>query len=621
MFLLSDQWVPLFQNIQLRSRRIILLFALIATVQSCGTAGPRPDSIADPFAEAERWEELARNATGEQRAVYQLSAAEAWYLSAEIERAMFSLLTIDTLYLPADQLVDFSLLLAEIFQLQGRHQLALEALEEPVTQNRLFDADPLKQASWAERTGDIHLVLGEYEQAALYFDHALSLGTERPRGEADLFLERLRTSLWRSLTLAEDLPEPPFASNEMPGWIALAEISNLNAGTLGEQLQQFQNWRQINFGHPADLQPPDSIQILEGLANEPAPRVALLLPLSGDLATAGNAVLDGYLATAVENRERDPLNPKEVLVFDTNSQSMSAILRELRELQVPLVIGPLQKDNVAALTLLADSEMRVLTLNSIEGAELIYDKSILGVALDIEDEARQAATAAMRDGYRTALALVPNNSSGDRAGDAFTAAWEEQNGVLVGIDRFGSSETHADLLEARLHVNQSNGRMRDLRSLLATNLEFTPRRRQDLDALFLSASSEQARQIKPMLAFFFAENIPVYSTSSIYDGTEDTKANQDLNGIKFSTLPWLVSGSNIQEELQIASPKTGGLLKLQALGVDAYYLSQRIPQFIHAESTVYHGVLGKLSLPPGERSLDRQQVWAEFSEGSVRPLP
>lgn len=594
---------------------LILMLAVFAVLQSCGTAGQKPDGVADPFTEAKRWEELARTATGEQRAVYQLSAAEAWYLSAEVERAMFSLLTIDSLYLPANQLVDFSLLLAEIFQLQGRHQEALEALEQPVIQNRLFDADPEKQAFWAERTGNIHLVLGENEQAALYFDHALSLGKE------DLFFERLRTSLWRSLTLSEDLPEPPFSSAEMPGWIALAEISNINAGTLSEQLQQFQNWRTTHFGHPADLLPPDSIQILADLANEPAPRVALLLPLSGDLSAAGNAVLDGYLATAVENRERDPLNPTEVLVFDTNSQSISAILRELRELQVKIVIGPLQKDMVAALTLLADADMRILTLNSIENAELIYEKSILGLALDIEDEARQAATAAMRDGYQTALALVPNSSSGDRAGQAFSSVWEEQNGVLVGVDRFGSSETHADLLESRLHIDQSYSRMRELRTLLAQNLEFTPRRRNDIDALFLSASGEQARQIKPMLAFFYAEDIPVYSTSNIYDGTDDTKVNQDLNGIKFSTLPWLVSDSNVHEALKIASPKSGSLLKLQAMGVDAYYLSQRIPQFINAESTVYHGVLGTLSLPPGERSLDRQQVWAEFSGGLVAPLP
>lgn len=593
----------------------MLIVVVTLLIQSCGsTGGPRPQDVAEAYSEAQQLEDLASQSSGTQRAVYQLSAAEAWYLSLEVERAMFALAQIDTAFLPADELIDYSLLFAEILQLEGRHQDALQALKEPLAHNRLFEALPIKQATWGERTGSIHLVLGEYEQANRYFDYALSTGNERA------ILERLRTNLWKSLTLSETLPEPPFYSAEMPGWISLAKINNVNAGTLGDQLQQFGLWRRANFGHPADRQPPESIQALESLANEPPPRVALLLPLTGNLATAGNAVLDGYMATVAVNRGSDTLNPDGVFIFDTNGQSISAILRELRSLQINVVIGPLEKSKVAEFATLADPALRVLTLNSIE-TQLSAQKQILGLALDIEDEARQAATAALRDGHVTALAMVPNDSSGDRASGAFGNAWTEQNGVLVGIDRYGSSDTHAGLLESRLHVDQSFGRMRELRNLLAQNLEFTPRRRQDIDALFLSASPEDARQLKPMLAFFFAEDIPVYSTSSIYDGREDAKANQDLDGIRFSTLPWIISDSSIQAELKQAAPATGSLLKLQAMGVDAYYLSQRIPQFMDADISVYHGVLGKLTLAPGAHNLDRQQVWAEFSRGAIAPLP
>ena len=592
-----------------------MLIVFTVLIQSCGaTGGPRPQNVGGAYSEAQELEDLASLSTGTQRAVYQLSAAEAWYLSLEVERAMFTLTNIDTAHLPPDELIDYSLLLAEILQLQGRHQDALQALQEPLTQNSLFEAQPIKQASWGERTGNIHLVLGEYEQAVRYFDYALSTGDERA------ILERLRTSLWKGLTLSAELPEPPFYSAEMPGWISLAQISNVNAGTLGDQLQQFRRWRNANFRHPADVRPPESIQALESLANEDPPRVALLLPMTGNLATAGNAVLDGYMATVAENRVSDTLNPAEVFIFDTNSQSVSAILRELRSLQVNVVIGPLEKSKVSEFVTLADPELRALTLNSIE-TNLSSQKPILGLALDIEDEARQAAIAALRDGHVTALAMVPNDSSGDRASGAFSEAWEQQNGHLVGIDRYGSSDTHAGLLESRLHVDQSFGRMRDLRTLLAQNLEFTPRRREDIDALFLSASPAEARQIKPMLAFFFADDIPVYSTSSVYNGEEDTKANQDLDGIKFSTLPWIISDSTIHKELRQAAPATGSLLKLQAMGVDAYYLSQRIPQFMDAEISVYHGVLGKLSLQPGASNLDRQQIWAEFSRGAISQLP
>ena len=591
-----------------------LLLMFIVLIQSCSTTNTGPQETQATSSGAQQLEDSANASSGTERAVYQLSAAEAWHLELNTERASITLANIDTTLLPADELIKYSLLYAEIMQLQGRHQDALEILAEPLEQNRLFEAQPIRQAEWGERTGNINLAIGQYEQAVRYFDHALSKGNKTD------ILERVRTSLWKSLTLSANLPEAPFYSSEMPGWISLAEISNVNAGSLGDQLQQFQNWRQANFGHPADRQPPESIQALESLANEPPPRVALLLPMTGNLAPAGNAVLDGYMATVDINRGSDSLNPSEVLIFDTNSQDMNTILQELYSKQVNVVIGPLDKGKVHEFATLADPALRALTLNSIE-SNAGSNKSILGLALDIEDEASQAATAALRDGHITALAMVPNNSSGDRASGAFAQTWEQKNGDLLGVDRYGSSDTHADLLESRLHIDQSMDRMREIRTLLAKNLEFTPRRRQDIDALFLSASPEQARQIKPMLAFFFADDIPVYSTSSVYDGTEDPKANQDLDGIRFSTLPWIISDSNIQEELRQSAPATGGLLKLQAMGVDAYYLSQRIPQFMDAEISVYHGVLGKLSLPLGARNLDRQQVWAKFSQGAVSPIP
>ena len=589
-----------------------LAIALLVLIQSCGGFSSKERPARGTYSEAQRWEELANTSTGQQRAVYQLSAAEAWYGGLEIERALFTLLNIDTVFLPDNELVDHSLLLAEVLQLQGRHQDALIALREPVLQKRIGNATIKRQTLWAERLGNLHLTLEEYELAARHFDYGLSIARDRTN------LRQMREGLWTSLIRVKELPQAPYQSSEMAGWIALAEINNESAGTLDDQLKSFQNWRRIYINHPAATSPPESIAVLTSLATETPPKVALLLPLSGNLASAGNAVLEGYLATVVANKSKDPLSPAEVMVFDTNAQSMSGILRELRAAQVDLVVGPLQKEKVSAFTLLADPEMRALTLNSIEEDTLGNKKLILGLALDIENEARQAATAALRDGHVKALALVPDNNSGDRASSAFANSWAEQNGVLAGIDRFQSEDTYADILESRLHIKQSVSRMSELRRLLAVNLEFNPRRREDIDALFLTASTEQARQIKPMLAFFFADDIPVYSTSSVFDGQQNNKANQDLDGIKFSTIPWLVRESEIHNMLNKGSNNSGALKKLQAMGVDAYYLSQRIPQFIVAGNAVYHGVLGNLSLNVGERNLDRQQVWAEFDQGSVR---
>src|SRR5690554_7108230 len=79
-----------------------------------------------------------------------------------------------------------------------------------------------------------------------------------------------------------------------------------------------------------------------------------------------------------------------------------------------------------------------------------------------------------------------------------------------------------------------------MRRLLRQSTEFEPRRRQDADWLFLVALPQQARQIKPTLAFNFASDLPVYSTSHVYSGEPNPSKDRDLNGIVFCDTPWLL---------------------------------------------------------------------------------
>ena len=80
-------------------------------------------------------------------------------------------------------------------------------------------------------------------------------------------------------------------------------------------------------------------------------------------------------------------------------------------------------------------------------------------------------------------------------------------------------------------------RDRIVQLLPRTSVEFIPRRRGDIDFIFLIANPREGRQIKPTLAFYFAGDIPVYALPSIYDGQDNQSANQDLNGIVFTDAP------------------------------------------------------------------------------------
>ena len=75
-------------------------------------------------------------------------------------------------------------------------------------------------------------------------------------------------------------------------------------------------------------------------------------------------------------------------------------------------------------------------------------------------------------------------------------------------------QDYKEVLESALNLEASKQRTRQIRQLLATNLESSPRRRQDIDTVFmLSSRSHEARALKPLIAFLYADDLPVYATS------------------------------------------------------------------------------------------------------------
>ena len=589
---------------------------------ACGSNQPiaaaKPDSQRAEAESPARYELLASQTENEQdKAVYQYLAAQAWLNQGFEDRAFFLLVNLNADLLPLKERFYRNLHLADFYSARGKPLLALEYLQDSQMQNSLSQLDNTEKSLWATKTADLSALLGDYKRAVSVYDFALSYAD---RNE----LPQLRSALWQSLTLIDEIPKGPFLSAETFGWVSLAEINNQSTGTISDQYLAYLLWQDQFFGHPAQTSPPASFSVLAEIASETRPRVAILLPLTGPLASAGNAILDGYMSARTAGYSRqdinptDPLAPDLVRVYDTEAESLFSIIRQLEVEQYDLVIGPLDKGRVADYVELMPN-IPTLALNNLPDDYHSTEKPVLGLSLNVEDEAVQAGIKALQEGHQSAMVLAPNSTWGDRAGFAFAEFWQAKGGSLIDFASYDDNTTHAALLEKSLKVDQGNKRQSDLQRLLGKSIEFTPRRRQDVDALFLAASPSQARQLKPMLAFFFAEDIPVYSTSSVYSGLADSKADRDLDGIQFSTLPWIMTPDNaLRQNIAQSSTATATSLKMQAIGVDSYYLSQRLKQFLQAPDTLYRGVVGKLARDPNSNNLDRKQVWAEFKKGLAR---
>jgi len=170
-----------------------------------------------------------------------------------------------------------------------------------------------------------------------------------------------------------------------------------------------------------------------------------------------------------------------------------------------------------------------------------------------------------------------------------------------------------------LNLNSSEGRKSALSVLLDTKIKFRPRRRQDLDIVFLVSRPVTGRLIKPQINFYQAHDIPVYSTSHIYSGTRDIVNDTDLNQVTFGDMPWLLLDDKRSQMLRASvasqTQARGSLERLFALGMDAYLLSRVIPYLEGKPSLLLRGVSGeRLSLDKNGH-IRRQLTWARFEEG------
>lgn len=417
------------------------------------------------------------------------------------------------------------------------------------------------------------------------------------------------------MSLAELQQEQAAAATDIHrGWFQLAIVSKNNQRNIGQQYEALMLWKSQWQGHPGNNPLPADLELINDIVNNQPRQIAVLLPTSGQLATAANAIRDGISAAFFTNLAAGSVSPElrfyDVAEGDINEHFDFAVAQGAE-----VVIGPLSKDKIQSLALRPELPVPVLALNQVEH-EHPGPMQLFQLGLGIEDEAIQAAERAFADGHRTALIITPNTQHGERATEAFGQHWQLLGGTVVANLSYFNEQALSKSIEQVLQLDLSESRARDLRQLLGP-LEFEPRRRQDIDAIFMLANPRLGRQIKPLLAFHYAGELPVYSTSDIYEST--TQTEPDLNGIIFSNLPWFFQDTPEKTSLLKNNDAPAKLQRLYALGVDAFYLYPRLQQLGSAERANFWGQTGVLSLT-GNGHFTRKQQWAKYKRGRVRTL-
>ena len=421
-------------------------------------------------------------------------------------------------------------------------------------------------------------------------------------------LEKNQAAILEALHLLPDADLQTNQTNALAGWMSLAKIlKNLNQPDFNAQISQ---WRATYPTHPADLNFLNSPQDAPVNTPSQAKAIALLLPGSGAFAQAGKAIRAGFMAAYdhADNSSRPTIR-----FYDSEQLTPQALYSQAVAEGAQLIIGPLAKEQIQSLADSVTFSIPVLALNHVPG---LQKNRLYQFSLSPLDDTEQITHKAWADGHRKVLLLIPENASGKRIGNYLTEDWENQDGTILETQTYNPKETDFSApIQKLLNLDESEHRYDKILTLIP-GIKYTPRRRQDADAILLSAYSPEARSINPQLQFYQAGDLPVYAMPTVYTGQVNASLDADLNKITFCDTPWLfnkayqgVLGMDALKETWKQFPNS--YLRLIAMGIDAYNLATHLNTL---EANSYSGTTGHLSLTTDQR-IRRELICAKFTAG------
>jgi len=287
-------------------------------------------------------------------------------------------------------------------------------------------------------------------------------------------------------------------------------------------------------------------------------------------------------------------------------------------------VGPRTKENVKKLGSSGKLTVPTLALNTVDTGNWITPKNLYQFGLSPLDEARQAAERAWQDGHAKIITIYPQGNWGKSVDSTFENKWQSLGGTIVSSLAYPTNGNLRDSIEQLMDVNQSVSRSKRLSKILGEKVKSVPRRRGDVDAIFLVATPNIARQIRPLLKFYFAGNIPVYSTSAVYSGHPSPRKDRDLDGIRFDDMPFVLADTAKMRTARQGAAKLWPnsyrrYPKLYAMGVDAYTIVSQLNRLSALPQFGIAGLTGTLYMD-SNHVIHRQLLWAQFRGGVPRLL-
>jgi len=575
------------------------------------------EQAGDFIAAAAQYIALAETAKTQQQAYYYLRAALAYWQADKIDQAANTLAKVKRELLSQPQQVDAGILEAEIALTSYQAEQALRALE----------SINLSNLTAIQNAQVLDLRIQAYALTENWLEKANSHIALAPLLVADDRMANQK-ALWQALmsmtSQALDLFNPGSPPAVDSGWFALAyavKTYNTNPDTL---IVAIEDWQRNYPRHPAD--PVLYAQNLKAGTRLPQElsHIAILLPETGPYKAAAYAIKQGIIAAHFNANSRTQLHFYDVI---TDQQSgVSNVWQQYQQAiaqEASLVIGPLDKKSVQVLAESDELSIPVLALNRL--SEHVQKDNLFQFGLAPEDDAIAVANYAIQQQFQRTVVISPENHWGNRIATAFNEQWLANGGILLNHKTYDAKQhDFSQTIQPLLGLETSKQRYQTLKQALAAKLEFEPRRRQDIDFVFIIAKPLKARQLLPQLKFHRSGKLPVIATSQAYSGQENSQQDIDLNGLIINDIPWMFTDSAMDDPIFVSlhshPPENfDRYLRLHALGADAYQLIPQLNSLSRSEELTFEGATGSLSINASGQ-IQRETRWGQFQKGQLKPL-
>lgn len=328
--------------------------------------------------------------------------------------------------------------------------------------------------------------------------------------------------------------------------------------------------------------------LIQPVAATPVADIAVLLPQKGRLTQVGQSIRDGLLAAYYQDSAAGSDSPR--LRFYDSSEMPAPVLVQLAVANgATAVIGPLDREQVQALLVAGVPPVPVLALNRAAGGQ----QAVFQMALSPEDEVATLAQWMHQRGLRRPLLLAQqSDASALRFLQLFDVAW-------IGLT--GNKPLRHSLDDTR--KGGVAAAVRDLATHAAA-----------ADSLFL-ASPAIATQVQPALTYY-RQALPLFTLSSAWSPDVDTADQQDLDGLGFCGLPWMLEAERPEQAaLYEAQPRPAASHdRLYAFGADAWSVLRSLNRVRQGEALALR--TGRLQMD-GNGHLIRLPTCAEIRHGTA----